>query len=195
MQSTIEYLLAIDALKNVNRCNYVTAHAVTGKQRLENSAEHSWHLAMACWALAAQFHLPVDQAKLFKMALIHDLGEIDAGDTFLFDTKRHEAHIDERVGVARLASLAGNIESELLAVWDEQETGNSLETKLLKAVDRLLPFMLNLISEGGAWRDHHIKRSQVEGAVGFIANDFPTLHAWMAEQIVIAETQGWLQPE
>ena len=192
MQPLIDYLLAIDGLKHVNRRNYITPDPTTQTQRLENSAEHSWHLAMACWAVADYFKLPVDQAKLLKMALVHDLGEIDAGDTFLYDSQRSQAPINERVGVERLAKLSSH-EAELLQMWDEQETGHSPETKLLKVVDRILPFMLNMISEGGAWRDHHIKRSQVAAAMAFINQDFPEIHDWLVAQMDIAVANGWLQ--
>lgn len=191
MQPLIDYLLAIDGLKHVNRRNYTTPDPATQHQRLENSAEHSWHLAMACWAVADYFNLQVDQAKLLKMALVHDLGEIDAGDTFLYDTQRSQAHVSERMGVERLAKLCSH-ETELLALWDEQETGQSNETKLLKVVDRILPFMLNMISEGGAWRDHHIKRSQVASAMAFINRDFPQIHDWIVAQMDIAVANGWL---
>ena len=192
MQPLIDYLLAIDGLKHVNRRNYITPDPTPQTQRLENSAEHSWHLAMACWAVADYFKLSVDQAKLLKMALVHDLGEIDAGDTFLYDSQRSQAHINERVGVERLGKLSSH-EAELLQMWDEQETGHSPETKLLKVVDRILPFMLNMISEGGAWRDHHIKRSQVAAAMAFINQDFPQIHDWLVAQMDIAVANGWLQ--
>lgn len=192
MQPLIDYLLAIDALKHVDRRNYTTPHPTTAAHRIENSAEHSWHLAMACWAVADYFNVSVDHAKLLKMALVHDIGEIDAGDTFLYDTSRSHAHVSERVGVARIAKLSGGVNDELLALWDEQETGTSAETKLLKVVDRILPFMLNMISEGGAWRDHGIKRSQVAAAMAFINADFPKIHDWVEEQMALAVAQGWL---
>ncbi|MFW2177449.1 MULTISPECIES: HD domain-containing protein [unclassified Moraxella] len=196
MQTIIHYLLAIDALKNVNRRNYITPHPSTGEQRLENSAEHSWHLAMACWAFNAYFKLGLNQEKLLKMALVHDLGEIDAGDTFLYADNRATAHVGERMGVVRLANLAGQVapplQDELLNLWDEQEVGDSQETKLLKAIDRILPFMLNMVSQGGAWRDHAVKRSQVVKAQAFIEQDFPSIHAWITEQIDVAVVSGWL---
>ena len=192
MQPLIDYLLALDALKSVNRRNYTTQQNLELSPRLENSAEHSWHLAVACWAVAQHFDLLVNHEKLLKLALVHDLGEIDAGDTFLYDSKRSQAHVDERCGVERLANMAGNPIGELLTLWDEQETGNSPETKLLKVVDRLLPFMLNMVTEGGAWTDHQVKRSQVATAQAFIAHDFPIIHDWITEQIGLAVKNGWL---
>lgn len=171
----------------MNRRSYVA-----GGERLENSAEHSWHLAMACWAFARCFDLNVDEAKLLKLALIHDLGEIDAGDTFLYSSARDTAHCAEREGVARLASHAGNSIDDLAALWEEQETGDSDETHLLKAIDRLLPFLLNLESDGKTWRELGVRRSQVAQAHAFIAERFPDLHEWMREQIGFAVSQAWL---
>lgn len=143
-----EYLLELDALKLINRRTYID-----GGLRVENSAEHSWHLAMACWSISRSFKLKVSEEKLLKLALIHDLGEIDAGDTFLYDTNRSTAHNAEREGVKRLQSHLGNGVGDLCELWEEQETGDSLETKLLKVVDRLLPFLHNINSEGKTWRE------------------------------------------
>nr|WP_312536339.1 HD domain-containing protein [Moraxella sp. CTOTU47618] len=192
MQPLIDYLLALDALKSVNRRNYTTQLSKDTPRRLENSAEHSWHLAMACWAVAQHFNLQVNHEKLLKLALVHDLGEIEAGDTFLYADKRSQAHIDERIGVEKLAAMTGNPVPELLTLWDEQETGDSVESKLLKVVDRLLPFMLNTVTDGGAWTDHQVKRSQVGAAQAFISEDFPEIHDWITGQIAIAVQQGWL---
>ena len=181
------FLLELDALKRVNRRSYVT-----GTTRLENSAEHSWHLAMACWSIAELFELDVNHEKLLKMALLHDLGEIDAGDTFLFADARNDAHIEERAGIARLQAERGNGITNLTEIWEEQETGSSKETQLLKVVDRLLPFLLNLNTEGKTWIDGGVTRSQVAGALAFIKDSFPSIYNWQAQQIEFATAQGWL---
>ena len=181
------YLLELDALKRVNRRSYVT-----GTTRLENSAEHSWHLAMACWSIAELFELDVNHEKLLKMALVHDLGEIDAGDTFLYAEKRGDAHVEERAGIARLQAEHGNGIKDLNEIWEEQETGSSKETQLLKVVDRLLPFLLNLNTNGKTWLEGNVTRSQVAGAHAFIKDSFPSIYEWQARQIKFATAQGWL---
>ncbi|MEC5210857.1 putative hydrolase of HD superfamily [Psychrobacter sp. PL15] len=183
-----EYFLELDALKLVNRRTYID-----GGARLENSAEHSWHLAMACWSISRSFNLDISEEKLLKLALIHDLGEIDAGDTFLYASDRSTAHTAEREGVKRLKTYPGNGVTELSELWEEQETGDSLETKLLKAVDRMLPFLHNISSEGKTWRELGIKKSQVLAAHAFIAHDFPEIHSWMLDNIQVAVQEGWLQ--
>lgn len=199
MEDITHFLLELDALKHVNRRNYITHHVDTDADadelRVENSAEHSWHLAMACWSIAEAFELDVNHEKLLKMALAHDLGEIDAGDTFLYADTRQDAHIKERDGIARLQSERGNGIADLSKIWEEQETGNSAETQLLKVVDRLLPFLLNIQTRGKTWRALGIRRSQVAAAHAFIKDSFPTIHQWMSAQLDYATEQGWLIKE
>ena len=187
IEDVTHFLLELDALKRVNRRSYVTATT-----RLENSAEHSWHLAMACWSIAELFELDVNHEKLLKMALIHDLGEIDAGDTFLYADTRSDAHLEERAGIARLQAERGNGIKDLNEIWEEQETGSSKETQLLKVVDRLLPFLLNLNTNGKTWTDSNVTRSQVAGAHAFIKDSFPSIYDWQVRQIEFATAQGWL---
>ena len=187
IEGITHFLLELDALKRVNRRSYVT-----GTTRLENSAEHSWHLAMACWSIAERFKLDLNHEKLLKMALVHDLGEIDAGDTFLYASNRSTAHIEERAGIDRLQAERGNGIADLSQLWEEQETGNSKETQLLKVVDRLLPFLLNLNTNGKTWIELGVTRTQVAGAHAFIKDSFPSIHEWMSTQIEYATKQGWL---
>lgn len=187
VNNVTHFLLELDALKRVNRRSYVT-HTT----RRENSAEHSWHLAMACWSIAELFELDVNHERLLKMALVHDLGEIDAGDTFLFASSRSDAHIEERAGIARLQAERGNGIANLVEIWEEQETGSSKETQLLRVVDRLLPFLLNLNTEGKTWIESDVTRSQVAAALAFIEQSFPVIHDWLTENIAYATQQGWL---
>lgn len=187
MSEVTNFFLELDALKHIQRRSYIT-----GGERLENSAEHSWHLAMACWNIAEYFQLDVDMAKLLQYALVHDLGEVDAGDTFLYSTDRKSANQAERQCVERFSAHSGNHIDTLLTVWDEQEFGHSTEAKLMKAVDRLLPFLLNIAAAGKTWKLHQIRASQVKNAHAFIAEDFPELHQWLSEHIDYATKQGWL---
>lgn len=187
IEGITHFLLELDALKRVDRRSYVT-----GTTRLENSAEHSWHLTMACWSIAELFELDLNYEKLLKMALVHDLGEIDAGDSFLYASNRSTAHIEERAGIDRLQAERGNGIADLSQLWEEQETGNSKETQLLKVVDRLLPFLLNLNTNGKTWIELGVTRTQVAGAHAFIKDSFPSMHEWMSKQIEYATEQGWL---
>ncbi|MDX2373671.1 HD domain-containing protein [Psychrobacter sp. PP-21] len=187
MDDVTHFLLELDALKRINRRSYVTKTT-----RRENSAEHSWHLAMACWSIAEAFELDVNHERLLKMALVHDLGEIDAGDTFLFANSRSDAHVEERAGIARLQAERGNGIAALSEVWEAQETGSSKESQLLRVVDRLLPFLLNLNTEGKTWVEAQVTRSQVAYALAFIKDSFPPIHDWLTKNIDYATQQGWL---
>lgn len=187
LTATTEFFLELDALKLVNRRTYID-----GGVRVENSAEHSWHLAMACWSLSRSLDIELCEEKLLKLALVHDLGEIDAGDTFLYSNDRSSAHESERIGVQRLERHPGNAIADLCELWEEQETGTSMEAKLLKTVDRLLPFLHNVHSQGKTWRELGIRKSQVLNAHAFIAADFPAIHEWMLVRIRQAVAAGWL---
>src|SRR5690606_1988134 len=112
---------------------------------------------------------------LLKLALVHDLGEIDAGDTFLYAPARADAGKNERTCVRRLQQHSGNGIADLAEIWEEQETGGSPETKLVKVVDRLLPFLLNISSNGRSWQENEVKKSQVLHAHAFIQQEFPQI--------------------
>ena len=105
---------------------------------------------------------------------------------------RNKAHEAERECVKRLENHQGNAISDLSGLWEEQETGKSIETKLLKTVDRLLPFLHNISSQGKTWQELGIKKSQVLKAHAFIADDFPDIHSWMVDKIQLAVQKGWL---
>ena len=182
-----DFLFELDQLKTVERRSYIN-----GGERLENSAEHSWHLAMACWAFADMLDDDFDQEKLLKLALVHDIGEIGAGDTFLYSTDRVDAHHNERKYLSELAAHPGNSIDDLQDLWEEQETGNSKETKLLKVVDRLLPFLLNYNSEGHSWKENKIKKSQVLAMHIFIEDDYPEIYHWFITKLNKAVENGWL---
>ncbi|MDJ0927519.1 MAG: HD domain-containing protein [Gammaproteobacteria bacterium] len=187
LPSVAQFLLELDKLKLVERRTYVF-----GGERRENVAEHSWHVAMAAWALSSYLGRDVSVGKLVQLALVHDLGELDAGDTFLYATDRNDASESERKCVSRLAREYDSLMPNLEALWTEQERGESEEARLLKVADRLLPFLHNIASEGKTWREHNIAKSQVLRAHAFIASEAPELFQWMEAQLDHAVESGWL---
>ena len=188
MKDVTNFILELDALKLVSRRTYVC-----GGKRLENSAEHSWHLALASWLLAKNMNRNYSIEKLLKLALIHDLGEIDPGDTFLYDKNRDSAANFERKCVKRLAKDPGNSIDEFLDLWEEQEIGKSPEAKFLKVVDRLLPFLHNITSDGQAWKDNHINKQQVLDAHRFIKSEEPEIYEWFTKNLEKAVKKKWLK--
>ncbi|HCC80190.1 MAG TPA: phosphohydrolase [Methylophaga sp.] len=187
LNSITDFFLELDALKHVQRQSYISVG-----ERRENSAEHSWHLAMACWSIANHFKLQLNMETLLKLALVHDLGEIDAGDTFLYAKDRSAAHHAERSCLQRLSDHPGNSINDLSDLWEEQELGDSREAMLLKVVDRLLPFLLNINNDGRPWKEHSVRKSQFAGAHAFIEELFPEIHQWITDNIERAVAKGWL---
>lgn len=181
------FLIELDALKRVNRRSYIN-----GGERLENSAEHSWHLAIACWSFAELLQDDYDLTKLIKLALIHDLGEIEAGDTHLYSDNRNEAHVEERIGVEKLAAHPGNPIRDMTNLWEDQEAGKSREARLLKVIDRLLPFLHNMTSEGSTWKENNIHRDQVLKMHRFIEDENPEIYEWFLANVDYAVERGWL---
>ncbi|MDR2215747.1 MAG: HD domain-containing protein [Nevskiaceae bacterium] len=182
-----DFLLQFDALKSVNRRSYINRG-----ERVENSAEHSWHLAIACWAFAEQLQDDFDLLKLIQLALVHDLGEIGAGDTFLYSPNRADAHIKERESITTLTQHPGNPIGNLAELWEEQEAGKSKEARLLKVIDRLLPFLHNIASEGRSWRENGIHKNQILKMHQFMETESPEIYSWFMEKLEYAVAQGWL---
>lgn len=195
MEQTVEhpwpdifgFINEVGKLKTVERKNLVS-HA----NRLENSAEHSWHLAMACWAISQQLPETYNLELLLQLALIHDLGEIDGGDTYLYAETRDTAKPAEREGVSRLTNLPGNTITNLLELWDEQEYADTIEARLVRVVDRLLPFYYNIQTRGLNWQQHGVKAHMVRERHAFIADEIPSLHVWFQEKLQSAVDAGWI---
>ena len=177
MTAALAFFMEADRLKTVERRN-----RLADGSRRENTAEHSWHLGIAALVLAPFTSEPVDVGKAVAMALVHDIVEIDAGDTFAYDeaeeaaTKqaREEAAADRLFGM--LPAATGKQFREL---WDEYERGDTAEARFVMAVDRLAPMMLNLAEGASTWREFGINRSRVIARNGqYIEQSLPG--AWIA---------------
>jgi len=154
----IRFILEIDKLKSVVRQSYL----LTGT-RQENSAEHSWHVALMAMLLAEYAEQPVDLLRILKMLLIHDIIEIDAGDTYCYDeTGVMNQSSRENTAAGRLFGLLPeNQMDELRELWGEFEERSTPEAKFAATIDRLMPLLHNYHTEGRSWREHGIKKDQV----------------------------------
>jgi putative hydrolase of HD superfamily len=153
------FVAELDRLKDVLRRSLVT-----GSERRENSAEHSWHLAMMALVLIEHASVPeLDQVRVIKMLLVHDVVEIDAGDTFCYDTAGYATKAErELAAAARIFSLLPEDQAaEVRALWDEFEAGVTAESRLAQAIDRLQPVLQNLRTGGASWRTHGVTHAQV----------------------------------
>lgn len=155
----VEFLAEIDKLKTILRQT-----RLIHEDRRENDAEHSWHLALAAILLAEHANEVVDVAKVVKMVLIHDLVEIDAGDTFCYDYElaRDKAQREEKAADRLYGLLPEDQGRELRTLWEEFEERKTPEAKFAAALDRFQPVLHNLRTGGGTWIRHGISRAQVE---------------------------------
>lgn len=191
LSQQLQFVIEIDKLKSVLRQTLITDGT-----RQENSAEHSWHIAMMAIAFAEYAPEPVDLLHVVKLLLVHDLVEIDAGDTFCYDEQGHLSKLDrEQQAADRLFGLLPSDQStEFRAYWDEYEDQTTPNAQFAKALDCLQPFLNNLQTNGHTWRLHHVSRKQVEKRMGAIAIGAPALWTWVEQQIDGAVTAGLLQP-
>ncbi len=160
IKQQIEFIIEVDKLKRIYRQNIIT-----DKSRHETDAEHSWHLALMAVLLAEHVggDSSLDVLRVMKMALIHDLVEIDAGDTYCYDV---ESGIDqiarEKVAAARVFPiLPPDQAQELLQLWEEFEAGETPEARFAGVLDRLQPLLLHYSTQGQSWKEHGITSDKV----------------------------------
>jgi putative hydrolase of HD superfamily len=158
MQQIIDFILELEKLKGVTRKT-----RPLGLHRYENSAEHSWQLCLMAISLAGHAEKPVDLNRVLRMLLVHDLGEIDTGDTMAFiEEGLAERKAAEQVAVRRMFSLLPHhAGADLLALWLEFETGETAESRFAHAVDRAMPVLINLNNHGQSWKENGISYDRV----------------------------------
>ena len=187
----IAFVVEIDKLKRVLRQN-----VVTGEARRENGAEHSWHLTAMVLALAEYAAPGIDLLRVLEMLVIHDLVEIDAGDTFLYDPAAvADQAARERTAAARLyGMLPDDQANDLAALWQEFEAGATPDAAFARAIDHLQPVLLNHATEGGSWRAHGVRGADVLAKKRPIERASPAL--WRYTEALIREciAKGWLAP-
>ena len=177
----VAFLTEVDRLKSIER-----ATTLGDGTRFENSAEHSWHVALYALILAEQALPDVEISRVIKMLLIHDLVEIDAGDAPIFGQYDAEKLADEEAKAARriFGLLPADQASELLDLWNEFEAAATPDAQFAKSMDRFQPPNQNLASGGGSWKDYGVDLNRIETRVGAkIALGAPGLWAWLKPKI------------
>jgi putative hydrolases of HD superfamily len=189
LAARLRFVLEADSLKTVLRRN-----SITDGSRRENTGEHSWHLALMALVLAPRSREPVDIAKVVEMLLVHDLVEIDAGDTFVYDAEARETkeELETRAADRLFALIPGDIGVRLRDRWDEFEAGVTPEARFAHSVDRLSPLLLNHANRGELWAEYGITSEQVIAYNAHIADGSDDL--WTAARTVIddAVANGWI---
>lgn len=188
----LELIMELDRLKSVLRRTRVKS----AEKRLENTAEHSWHVALMAIILQEHSNEPVDITKVVKMLLLHDIVEIDAGDTFVYDAVASEDQEEkEQQAADRLfGMLPDDQANELKGVWLEFEQAQSAEARFAKALDRIIPILMNHQNHGQSWVEHGIARQQVIDINGRIEKGSSALWDKALEVINDSVDKGWLKP-
>jgi putative hydrolase of HD superfamily len=160
LKKQLDFALEVDKEKNIFRQTHLSGHG-----RNENDAEHAWHMALMAYLLKEYSNEPVDIAKVMLMCMIHDVVEIDAGDTYAYDAeglktqKEREDKAKERI----FSLLPDDQKAELIALFDEFETYETPESKYAHAMDNLQPLLLNNSNGGSDWKEHGVTIDQVYG--------------------------------
>lgn len=184
----LTFITEIEALKSVLRKS-----RPVGLERYENSAEHSWHVCLTALLLKDYANEPVNIDRVIRMMLVHDLGEIDAGDTLVYVGETPEIKAKEKAGVARLLGLlpAGQA-AELQALWDEFDAGISCDARYARAIDRIPPLLQNLHGDGHSWRQNAVAPERILGLNARIGEGSATVWEVIRAQLEQAFAAGIL---
>jgi putative hydrolase of HD superfamily len=191
LASQLAFLLEVDKVKLIARQTLLASDP----SRRENDAEHSWHLAVMASVLAEYAPAGADLARVTRMLLVHDLVEIDAGDTYCYDDAARVTQRDREVAAAdRIFALLPPDQAETFrALWEEFEARQTPEARFAAALDRVQPVLLNYHTQGVAWREHRVSRAQVIDRNRHIELGSPTLWSYVLTLIEEATRRGWLR--
>ena len=194
LKQQLNFILELDHLKAI----YRQALVKSDNNRNENSAEHSWHISMMAQTLHEYAEEPVDISRVVSMLLIHDIVEIDAGDTFAFAEQQElDGQEDKEIKAAnRIFGLLPEKQFQSTKqLWLEFEEAETSDARFAKAMDRVLPLLQNMENEGGSWSRHNVRKSQVINRNKYLEGLAPKLWLHVSEQIDIAVQKGWLLNE
>ncbi|MEN9628336.1 MAG: hypothetical protein RJA10_1563 [Pseudomonadota bacterium] len=189
MQAIVDFILELDRLKGVTRKT-----RPLGLDRYENSAEHSWQIAMLALSLLPHAPEPVNAERVVGLLLVHDVGEIDTGDTLVYiDAGAAERKAAERVAVQRIFGLLPPAQAaQFLALWDEFDAERTPEARFAHAVDRAMPALLNLAGGGQSWVENGISHARVVQRIGPpIAQGCPALWQHLKARLDEELARGW----
>ncbi|MBR3283638.1 MAG: HD domain-containing protein [Ruminococcus sp.] len=190
LQKQISFVLELDKMKALYRQTYVL-----NEDRKENDAEHSWHLAVMAFLLAEYSNEPVDVLKVMKMVLIHDVVEIDAGDTYCYDEEgnRSKAEREEKAAQRLFGLLPEDQKKESYDLWREFEENSTAESRFANLLDHIQPLLLNFTKNGISWKEHGIFSDQVRKRNLNSAQASDDIADLIEKIISDAEDQGFLK--
>jgi putative hydrolase of HD superfamily len=191
LAAQVGFVLEVDRLKSVLRRG-----PVADGSRYENSAEHSWTLALMALVLAEHAAEPVDVATVVRMVVVHDIVEVDAGDTYVYDEagQAAKAASEQRAADRIFGLLPHDQATEVRALWDEFEAGATPEARFARSLDRFAGFLLNHASRGGSWRENGVTADRVHARNEEIGQGAPPLWEEVQRRLAEAVTRGWIDP-
>ncbi|MDE6671975.1 MAG: HD domain-containing protein [Ruminococcus sp.] len=189
LKKQIEFMLELDKMKNLYRQTYVLH-----EDRKENDAEHSWHIAMMAFLLAEYAQPDTDIFKVMKMLIVHDVVEIDAGDTYCYDYEGYKSKAErEEKASQRIFGILPEVQkTEFYSLWREFEDGLTPEAKFAGLLDRLQPIILNYSKNGISWQEHTVKSEQVKDRTKQFADVSPELYELIDKIINDSAQKGYL---
>ncbi|EMJ7520954.1 HD domain-containing protein [Providencia rettgeri] len=184
----VQFLMELDKLKSIYRKN-----KLLNRERQENTAEHSWQFAVAAMSFAPYVQ-GVNIEHAIKLALVHDIVEIDTGDVMVFDNAARDAIHEEEVKAAnRIFNLLPSPQAEtLLALWNEYDALETPESIYANAIDRAMPMLMNLHNQGQSWVENNIRLEQVISKCDYIEQILPDFYQQLKLQLEQAQQKGWL---
>ncbi len=190
LKKQLEFMIELDKMKNIYRQAYVLH-----ENRKENDAEHSWHIAVMAFLLEEYTDSPVNTLKVMKMLLIHDVVEIDAGDTYRFDVEGNKtnAEREEKAANRIFGILPDDQKKEFYGLWREFEDCETNDARFANVLDRIQPLLLNYANSGRSWQEHGVYRNQVENLNSGAAGTAEMLAEVIKTIIDDAAEKGWLK--
>lgn len=190
LEKQLRFILELDKMKNLYRQTYVLH-----ENRKENDAEHSWHIAVMAILLSEYANSDIDIPKVIKMLLLHDVVEIDAGDTYCYDDEGNatKAEREEKAAQRTFGLLPDDQSRESYDLWREFEDSMTSEARFAAVLDRLQPLLLNYTRNGISWQEHSIHKEQVLKRNEAYFNESDELAKLICSLIDDAETKGWLK--
>ncbi|MCQ2433801.1 MAG: HD domain-containing protein [Oscillospiraceae bacterium] len=192
LSQQLDFLVEMDKMKNIYRQTLVLH-----EDRQENDAEHAWHLAMLALVLSEYANEPIDLKTVLETVLIHDIVEIDAGDTYAYDTAGNatKAEREQKAAERLFGILPKEQGAHFRELWDAFEAGSTPEARFAASLDRIQPLTLNYCKGGISWKRRDIKRSQVEGRIQTVYDGSEVLGDYAMELIRRASEEGLLRNE
>lgn len=191
LHNQLQFILEIDKLKEIRRRSYLL-----NSKRRENSSEHSWHIAVLAMLLTEHGNEDIDLCRVLCMVLVHDLVEIDAGDTYCYDQKGTQDKAQREIDAAdRLFGILPADQNQWLrGLWEEFENGETSEARFANALDRFMPLLHNFWTQGTSWKEHGITRDQVQERMAPVQRGSQSLWKYSQQIIDAAVDQGYLRP-